>query len=93
MYLCLHRQNTEKPKFMKNNIIQEYIITTKGRELRYQVFPLDTEGKPSTFFGTEESPVNEYALVDCLTRKIIETATNESWAEAHRELMGLVEEE
>lgn len=65
------------------NLTQEQILTKNWTETRYQVMPLDEDGKPTKYYGTDESPVNKYALID---RKygyeIIEELEAESYHEA-----------
>ena len=71
---------------------QEEIITSKGRQSRYEVMPLDEDGKPSQYYGSDESPINAYALVDKKTGQVLEEVKSDSYSDAHDELMECVEE-
>ena len=74
---------------------QEEISESQGRQSRYQVMPLDEDGKPSRYYGTDESPVNKYALVDRKNSSyhILEELESENYSDAYEELMGYVIEE
>ena len=71
---------------------QEEICESRGRESRYQVMPLDEYGKPSKYLGTDESPINRYALVDMKNRAYykLEEVEADSYDEAYNELMANV---
>ena len=74
---------------------QEEILESQGRQSRYQVMPLDEDGKPSRYYGTDESPVNKYALVD---RKnsgyhILEQLEADCNDDAYEKLMSYIIEE
>lgn len=75
------------------NLIQEEILTKNGRESRYQVMPLDEDGKAAKYYGSDESPVNKYALVDRKNGyEIIEEVEADSYSEASDVLMENVSE-
>jgi hypothetical protein len=74
---------------------QEEICESQGRQSRYQVMPLDEDGKPAKYNGTEESPVDRYALVDRKNSSynILEEVESDSYSDAYEELMQYVIEE
>ena len=91
MYICTI--NLKKNKMKKYT--QEEISESQGRQSRYQVMPLDEDGNPAKYYGTEESPVNRYALVDRKNSSyhILEELESENYSDAYEELMGYVIEE
>ena len=74
---------------------QEEICERQGRQTRYQVMPLDEDGKPAKYYGTEEPPVNRSALADRKNSSyhILEELEAENYSDAYEELMGHVIEE
>ena len=75
------------------DLIQEEILTKNGRESRYQVMPLDEDGKPASYYGTDDSPVNRYALINRKNGyELIEELESESYSEASDILMKNVSE-
>lgn len=68
---------------------QEEICTSKGRESRYTVYPLDEDKKPAQYYGTDESPIGEYALIDRQQHNyVIDTIEADSYSEAYDYLVG-----
>jgi hypothetical protein len=65
---------------------QEEILTSFGRESRYQVYALDEDYLPSKFIGTEDSPINLYSLVDRNYGgyEILETIEADSYQDAYQ---------
>lgn len=74
---------------------QEEICESQGRQSRYQVMPLDEDGKPARYYGTEESPADRYALVDRKNSSyhILEEVESDCYSDAYEELMQYVIEE
>jgi hypothetical protein len=67
--------------------IQELICDRVGRRNRYQVMPLDGDGRPSHFFGSSESPTNQYGLVDLKTNSVVAHGEYDCFADACDDLM------
>jgi hypothetical protein len=74
----------EKEVHPYDRVMQEEICENKGREARYQIMPLDEDGKPSRFFGTDESPIDQYAIVDMKNRayRIIRAVGADDYSDA-----------
>jgi hypothetical protein len=74
----------EKKIHATDRILQEEICESNGRESRYQILPLDEDGKPSRYLGTDESPIDQYALVDMKNRayRIIMAVVADDYSDA-----------